>query len=121
MTEGNNTDGKIVVDEILDAPGDFFYPFSNVRLWRTPADLRVTRAFCDSIATTSEDPTLGPNVKAAGWIGACAWAIQELEAELLALRRELSNGQEDRPVRESRPRPLRRRRRLLRMFGTQGR
>jgi hypothetical protein len=76
-----------VMDENLDGPSDFFYPFSNARLWEIPAELRVSRAFRDSIATTSEDPTLGPNLKAAGWIGAAAWAIRELEEEVVALRR----------------------------------
>lgn len=82
------------VDLDPDGPGDLYYPFSNVRLWRISADLRITRAFYDSIATTGENPTLSANEKTAGWIGACAWAIAELEAELVALKKERSSGQE---------------------------
>src|SRR5580698_3148519 len=34
---------RLVVDETLDGPGDFFYPFSNLRLHKFPDKLRITR------------------------------------------------------------------------------
>jgi hypothetical protein len=92
MTE--DAEGISAVDEILDAPGDFFYPFSNLRLRKVDPELRITGDLHDSIATTSEDPTLSCNGKAAAWVGACLWAIGQLETELVALRKERSSGQE---------------------------
>jgi hypothetical protein len=89
MTEDRNLVG---VDP--DGPGDFFYPFSNLRLRKVHPELRITSDLHGSIATTSENPTLTGNGKAAAWVGACLWAIGELEAELVALRKERSNGQQ---------------------------
>jgi hypothetical protein len=77
-----------------DGPGDLFYPFSGLRLLNVPEELRITRQLRDAIAETLEDPSLADGGKARTGVGACLWAIGELEAELVALRRELSNGQE---------------------------
>jgi hypothetical protein len=76
-----------------DGPGDFFYPFSNLRLATVPRELRITRELVDEIAAAEEDPTLSAYQKACIWAGMCAGAIEQLEAELVALRRERSSGQ----------------------------
>ena len=89
MTEDTNS-----VDVDPDGPGDLYVPFSGLRLREVPAELRVTRKLYNSITRTSEDPTLSGNEKAAAWVGACLWAIWELETELVTLRKERSNGQE---------------------------
>jgi hypothetical protein len=94
MTEDEKTQGEIVVDEILDGPGDFFYPFSSLRLHKLPEELRITRDLQEAIATTMEDRTLTEGASACVGVGLCLWAIQELETELVALRRERSSGQE---------------------------
>ncbi|MFZ3319533.1 MAG: hypothetical protein WA622_17215 [Mycobacterium sp.] len=77
-----------------DGPGDLYYPFSNLRLRKVDPGLRITSDLHGSIATTSENPTLNAYRKAAAWVGACLWAIGELETELVTLRKERSNGQE---------------------------
>jgi hypothetical protein len=77
-----------------DGPSDFFYPFSGLRLIKVPEELRITRELREAIAETLEDPTLADGGKARTGVGACLWAVGELEAELLALRRELAGGQE---------------------------
>jgi hypothetical protein len=82
------------VDVDPDGPGNFYYPFSNLRLATVPEDQRITRELLDSIATTAEDPTLTAHAKASMWAGLCLAAIGELESELLALRRERNSGQE---------------------------
>jgi len=88
-------DGEILLDEILDAPGELFYPFSALRLHTVPEHLRITRGLHDAIATAMEDPTLKTDgAKARTGLGACLWAIGELERELVTLRRELASGQE---------------------------
>jgi hypothetical protein len=93
MTEDEKTEGKIVVDEILDGPGDFYYPFSNLRLATVARELRITRELVDEIATATEDPTLSAYQKACVWAGMCAGAIEQLESQLVALRRGRSSGQ----------------------------
>lgn len=75
------------VDIDPDGPSDFFYPFSGLRLLGVPEALRITRQLRDAIAETLEDPTLTDGGKARTGVGACLWAIGELEAELLALRK----------------------------------
>jgi hypothetical protein len=81
------------VDVDPDGPGDLYYPFSNLRLRKIHPEFRITSDLHESIATTSENPTLSCNAKAAAWVGACLWAIGELETELVAMRRERSSGQ----------------------------
>jgi hypothetical protein len=93
MTEDDKTQGKIAVDEILDGPGDFYYPFADLRLHNLPAKLRITRELQDAMATAMENPSLTGDAFACGGIGLCLWAIQELESELVALREERSGGQ----------------------------
>jgi len=80
------TEGEIFVDEILDGPGDFHYPFSNLRLREVPPDLRITSELYEGIATTSENPTLSAHQKVGEWVGACLWGIEQLERELVAMR-----------------------------------
>jgi hypothetical protein len=92
MTEDDEADGKITVDEILDAPGDFFYPFADLRLHNLPDELRVTRELQAVVATAMEDSRLTGDAFACVGIGLCLWAIGELETELVALRRERSGG-----------------------------
>jgi hypothetical protein len=94
-TDGEKAEGEIVVDETLDGPGSFFYPFSNLRLAAVPAELRITHGLRDEIATAAEDPTLSAHGKASVWAGLCLAAIGELESELVALSRELRGGQEN--------------------------
>jgi hypothetical protein len=87
-------DNKVVVDEILDSPGDCFYPFADLRLHRFPENLRVTREMQDLVATALENPCLTGDAYATAGLGLCLWAICELETELAALRRERSSGQD---------------------------
>jgi hypothetical protein len=94
MTEDEKTDGNIVIDEFLDGPGDFFYPFSNLRLATVSPELRITRWLVDEIATATEDPTLSAYGKASIWAGMRIAAVERLETELLVLRRELRGGTE---------------------------
>ena len=82
------------VDVDPDGPGDLYVPFSGLRLREVPAELRVTRKLYNSITRTSEDPTLSGYGKASAWVGACLWGIEELDRELVALRRERGSGQE---------------------------
>ena len=88
------TDGVTPVDIDPDGPGDLYVPYSNLRLRKIPAQLRITGKVYESITRTSEDPTLSGYGKASAWVGACLWGIEELERELVALRKERSNGQE---------------------------
>jgi hypothetical protein len=88
------TDDVAPVDVDPDGPGDFFYPFSNLRLATVSPELRITRELLDEIATAAEDPTLSAYGKASIWAGMCVAAIEQLERELLALRRERPSGQE---------------------------
>jgi hypothetical protein len=88
MTEDMNP-----IDVDLDGPGDFFYPFSELRLYQLPEELRISCALLGAMATTMEDPTRTPYQKAANWVTECLWAIKELETEFVALRRELAGGQ----------------------------
>jgi hypothetical protein len=83
------------VDVDPDGPGDLYVPFSSLRLLKVPAELRVTSKLYESITRTSEDPTLSGYGQASAWVGACLWGIEQLERELVALRRERSNGQEE--------------------------
>jgi hypothetical protein len=89
-----SSDSEVVVDEILDAAGDCFYPFADLRLYKLPIELRVTREMQDQFATAMENPNLTGDGFACAGIGLCLWAIQELERELVALRRERSSGHE---------------------------
>jgi hypothetical protein len=77
-----------------DAPSDFFYPWSELRLYQLPEGLGISRALLGAMATTHEDPTRTPYQKAAAWVTECLWAIKELETELVAMRRERSSGGE---------------------------
>jgi len=88
------TEDATPVDVDPDGPGDFFYPLADVRLHKFPPELRVTREFQDAIATAMENPRLTGDGFATSGFGLCLWAIQELETELVALRRERSGGQE---------------------------
>jgi hypothetical protein len=81
------------VDVDPDGPGDLVYPFANIRLHQFPPELRVTRQLQDAVATAMEDPSLTGDAFACVGIGLCLWAIQEVERELVALRRERSDGQ----------------------------
>jgi hypothetical protein len=94
MADGEKAEGEIVVDEIADAPGDLYYPFSNLRLATVSEELRITRGLLDEIATAAEDPTLSVYGKASVWAGMCVAAVEQLETELLVLRRELRGGAE---------------------------
>ena len=90
----NDNKGKIALDPVLDAPGDLVYPFAALRLYQIPEQLRVTRSVQDKVATAMEDARLHGDVYATSLIGVCIWAIQELEAELIALKlRELRRGE----------------------------
>jgi hypothetical protein len=93
MTEDDKAQGEIVVDEILDGPGDCFYPFADLRLHKLPDELRVTRELQAAVATAMEDTSLTGDAFACRGIMLCLWAIQELESELVAMRRERSGGQ----------------------------
>ena len=86
------SNSEIVVDEILDGPGDLYVPYSGLRLRKIPQELRVTRKLYQSITRTDEDPNPSRYEKASAWIGACLWGIEELERELVAMRRERSSG-----------------------------
>ena len=77
-----------------DGPGDLYYPFADLRLHKFPAELRITRELQGTVATAMENPSLTGDAFACVGIGLCLWAIQELESELVALRRERSNGQD---------------------------
>jgi hypothetical protein len=81
------------VDVDPDGPGDFFYPFCNLRLATVSPELRITRELVDEVATAAEDPTLTAHGKAFVWAGMCVAAIERLETELVALRRERAGGQ----------------------------
>jgi hypothetical protein len=87
------TDVNSSMDIDPDGPGDFFYGFSNLRLFKFPESLRITSELQAAIATADEDPTLDGFGKASVWAGLCLWAVQELETEMVALRKELSSGQ----------------------------
>jgi hypothetical protein len=71
-----------------DGPGDLYVPYSSLRLRKIPAELRITGKLYESTTKTSEDPTLSGYGQASAWGGACLWGIEELERELVALRRE---------------------------------
>lgn len=92
--------GELMIEDITpvgvdpDGPGDLYVPFSSLRLRKVPAELRITGKVYESITHTSEDPTLSGYGKASAWVGACLWGIEELERELVTLRKERSNGQE---------------------------
>jgi hypothetical protein len=88
------TDGVTPVDVDPDGPGDLYVPYSNLRLRKIPAELRITGKVYESMTRTSEDPTLSGYGQASAWVGACLWGIEELERELVALRRERSGGPE---------------------------
>jgi hypothetical protein len=76
-----------------DGPSDFYYPFNRLRNLTIGKELWIARDLRDAIATALEDPTLADDgAKARTALGACLWAIGELEAQLLALREELTNG-----------------------------
>lgn len=81
------------VDVDPDGPGDLLVPFSALRLRKIPAELWITGKLHESISRTDEDPRLSGYGKASAWVGACLWGIEELERELVALRRERSSGQ----------------------------
>jgi hypothetical protein len=72
---------------------DLLVPFSSLRLRKIPAELRITGKLYASITRTDEDPRLSAYGKVSAWVGACLWGIEELERELVALRRERSGGQ----------------------------
>jgi hypothetical protein len=76
----------------LDGPGDLYYPFADLRLHKFPGELRVTRKLQAATATAMENPNLTGDAFACVGVGLCLWAIQELETELVALRREQPNG-----------------------------
>ena len=76
-----------------DGPGDLFVPYSRLRLRKIPAELRVTSKVYQSMTRTDEDLRLSGYGKSSAWVGACLWAIEELEREVLALRRGRSGGQ----------------------------
>jgi hypothetical protein len=83
-----------MLDEILlDAPGDFFYPFSSLRLARISDELPITRNLSDELATAFENPTIDAAAKGRLGLGLCLLAINELERELAASRRELRGDQ----------------------------
>lgn len=84
--------GPVDVDPDCSA-SDLVYPFADIRLHQFPAELRVTREFRNTIATAMENPRLTGDAYATSGFGLCLWAIQELETELVALRRERSDGQ----------------------------
>jgi hypothetical protein len=76
-----------------DGPGEFFPPLSGLRNLTIGKDLPIARDLRDAIATALEDPTLADSgSKARTAIGACLWAIGELESELVALRKERASG-----------------------------
>jgi len=77
------------VDVDPDGPGDLFVPYSLLRLRNVAAELRITPKLYKSVIRTDEDPKLDRYERASAWIGACVWGIEELERELVALRREL--------------------------------
>jgi hypothetical protein len=93
MTEDDRAEVGIVVDEILDGPGDCYYPFSDLRLYRLSDELRVSRALQDAVARAAENTKLKGDAYAHQGFALCLWAIQELETELVALKRERSSGQ----------------------------
>jgi hypothetical protein len=94
MTEDEKAHVEIVVDDILDRPGDLYYPFADLRLKKFPAELRVTRELQDTFATAMENPALTGDQYTTRAFALCLWAIQELESELSALRRERSGGEQ---------------------------
>ena len=54
----------------------------------------MTSKVYESITRTDEDLRLSGYGKSSAWAGACLWGIEELELEVLALRRERSGGQD---------------------------
>ena len=69
-----------------DGPGDFYYPFSGLRLVDN-AGLRVSRELFNAIATANERRTDTDSYpqRAGESVGALAWAIRELEIQLSRL------------------------------------